>query len=475
MKKNTPQKPDHSTGEFPASPQPEGMRLRALLCLTAVLAIIGTVVVIGSALAINDARQNLVTEAKEEARVRAEGAAQRIIQVMRSEKVSCLDEIVKHPEIRAQLDVIYNDDCVVLAALYDNEDQLLFEKFCPITFPSGLPETASAPENTIDPLNRQMIIKTAGTAGIPEDVIPVRLPVVVEGRRMGSVALGFSEKAALGRVEMLGAQITTSLSILISVVLVTLMMTLVLLYMAFIRLMSLQQRQAQSAHLAAIGSLAKGLAHEIRNPLHAMNLHLECVREELEDTEVEVDRGSAAGVVNGVQSQIANLEDTVRGFIAYALPGRLELEPTQLCALVAENIETTRSKVDGCAVEIRNEVAADLWVSADSSALRQVFQGVLLNGIEAVEGCERQLIRVSSEEGRKCHRLLIEDSGPGFDPEVLSCLFKGVVTRPCGGLGFGLAIAQRLIEDHGGTVRVSRSTDLGGARVEIQLPASSKS
>lgn len=222
---------------------------------------------------------------------------------------------------------------------------------------------------------------------------------------------------------------------------------------------------ANAERLAAIGELSAAVAHGIRNPLAGIRLATQLglesaapddpVRENLEDVLAEVDK----------------LETQVRGILDFARPFEPRLEPVPLDDLVRGLLATLGPRLDAGRITADVRVAADLPpVLADRAHLGQALQELAGNAIEAMPDGGTLSIEGAAlgRDGRRTVRIVVGDTGPGIRPEVRDRVFQLFMTTKARGTGVGLAVVRKIVERHGGTVRLG---DGPGARFEIELPA----
>jgi PAS domain S-box-containing protein len=213
--------------------------------------------------------------------------------------------------------------------------------------------------------------------------------------------------------------------------------------------------------LAAIGESASILAHEIKNPLTAVNLALRAVADKLgEDQRV---------VLEDLASRLQKLESTMRRTLSFTKPLVLERAPCDLAALVREVRAALAPELARSRVELELDSPPDLpRVHADRGRLEEVLVNLVRNACQALVTGGRVRVRVE-REGEANLLVLVEDDGPGIAPALREDLFKPFVTTRQGGTGLGLAIARKIVREHGGEIGV-RDGALGGACFWIRLP-----
>jgi signal transduction histidine kinase len=227
------------------------------------------------------------------------------------------------------------------------------------------------------------------------------------------------------------------------------------------------ERETQEAEkLAYIGTLASGLAHEIRNPLNAMNINLELLEEEIESGEVE--EGSLA-LLRSSRDEVQRLEMLVKDFLAFARPQTLNREEVHPRELVGDVLRFVRPEFEAKSLSVDlTEEEGTPTVQIDVAQLKQALYNILRNAQEvSPPGSRVQVMIGATEQGEA--RIDVEDQGPGIDPGIEDNIFEVFWSRKPAGTGLGLPIAQRAVVSHGGRIEVE-SLERGGSRFTIILP-----
>ena len=223
------------------------------------------------------------------------------------------------------------------------------------------------------------------------------------------------------------------------------------------------RRMLRAERLAAVGTMAAGLAHEVRNPLNSAALQLQVLRRRLAKGESAPDAIDRIAVV--VEDEIRRLERLVSDFLSFARPRPLELQATALEELVRGVLALIAPEAEAAAVIVDLEVVPDLpSIQADPERLRQVLQNLVRNALEAMP--DGGSLTVRARRANAHVELDVEDTGQGFADDTP--VFDAFFTTKSKGTGLGLSIVHRIIADHGGTVRV-RSRP-GNTCFTISLP-----
>ncbi|MBX7256088.1 MAG: PAS domain S-box protein [Candidatus Hydrogenedentes bacterium] len=223
---------------------------------------------------------------------------------------------------------------------------------------------------------------------------------------------------------------------------------------------ALRTRVRQKDRLAALGEMAATVAHEIRNPLGGIRGFAALLARDIEEDDPR------ARLVDRIQVGAKELERVVNELLEYTRPIQLQLQ-TVSCK---EAVEASLSylTIDSSMITVRNEVSPDLRVMADAHRLRQTLMNILLNAAQSIES--RGEIRVWAEKDSGLVRLAVSDTGCGMSADQLEKVFSPFFTTKEKGTGLGLAIASKIVESHGGAIRVE-SEPGNGSTFYIALPS----
>ena len=229
-----------------------------------------------------------------------------------------------------------------------------------------------------------------------------------------------------------------------------------------------EQRALQSERLAAIGETMAGLVHEGRNALQRSKACLEMLAVEVED------RPEALDLVNRVlraQEHLHHLYEEVR---QYAAPIKLKNERCALREVWREAWQNVAQLNNGKQIRLQEHLLADVACEGDHFALGQVFRNIFENAIQASPdgSCIRVSCNRSCHEGRPMLACSVRDEGPGMDAETRRQVFDPFFTTKTKGTGLGMAICQRIVHAHGGTIEIA-DRDGPGAEIIIYLPEAS--
>jgi signal transduction histidine kinase len=242
-----------------------------------------------------------------------------------------------------------------------------------------------------------------------------------------------------------------------------------------------------SRKLAALGRLSAGVAHEVKNPLNAMMIHLELLRQQFSPriTSARARAPAHAGPatvtaeappvepealkhVDIIAGEIRRLDEVVQGFLKFTRPEDLKLQPVQLKALFDEVIPIVRPEADSANVMLNVDCANAPDVNGDLAMLRQAFLNLALNACQAMPHGGTLGIRCQGARDRRV-KIEFSDTGVGIDPEHLQRIFDLYFTTKEKGSGIGLSMVYRTVQMHDGEIEV-QSTPGSGTTFRVLLP-----
>jgi signal transduction histidine kinase len=245
----------------------------------------------------------------------------------------------------------------------------------------------------------------------------------------------------------------------------------------------MQSTLAYSRKLVALGRLTAGIAHEVKNPLNAMMIHLELLRTKIRSGALVAAGGgvvastaAAGGAEEGVlqhvaviESEIRRLDEVVQGFLKFTRPEDLRLQAVPVSTLFDEILPIVEPEAQKHGVRVMVDCPASApSVNADAAMLRQAFLNLAINACQAMpEGGTLRLTCAAAAQERV--EVRVEDTGVGIPPEHLGRIFDLYFTTKDHGTGIGLSMVYRIIQMHDGEVEV-QSTPGRGTTFKITLP-----
>jgi signal transduction histidine kinase len=232
----------------------------------------------------------------------------------------------------------------------------------------------------------------------------------------------------------------------------------------------LRKTEAQlirSEKLAALGQLAAGIAHEIRNPLTSINILIHSLTENLPT------KNSRWEDLKVIEEEILRINEIVDQFLRFAKPASPLFEKADLIPIFEETLQLLRPQIERGGISVQKEFESLPPATVDKEQMKQVILNLLMNAIQAMPEAGR--LGLSGRMSRDGHwvELTIQDSGIGIPLEDIDKLFDPFFSTKEGGIGLGLSIAHRIIDQHHGKIEVE-SKPGKGTLFTISLPISSE-
>lgn len=325
--------------------------------------------------------------------------------------------------------------------------------------PVGSPEL----QRHVDPVPRVETKITESTYDVPDIQVPIG--------DYGLLQIGISAGALGKRIEVLRHELIRQTTLVGVFSMALLLSAYVAVWLLLRRAQALEVQAAEAERLAYIGTLASGLAHEIRNPLNSLNLNMQMLEEEIDE------RGSAPTgkrLLSITRNEISRLERLVTDFLAYAKPRPLELEEMAAVRPLERMRELLAGEIQkrGAAVEIEDR-SGGARIKVDSAQMNQLLLNLARNAFAAAEEAGRRpILKLAAYRQGPAVCLELEDNGVGMCSADQARIFDLFYSTRKGGTGLGLAIVERIARAHGGRVGV-RSTQGVGTTVIVELPAAS--
>jgi two-component system sensor histidine kinase HydH len=221
----------------------------------------------------------------------------------------------------------------------------------------------------------------------------------------------------------------------------------------------LEQRLAEQKSLAKLGEMAAVVAHEVKNPIAGIRGALQVITSRMPADQRD------RGVLLDIITRLDALNRIVQDMLMFARPRALRNEPLSLGALMSDTASMIERDPNMGRLEIGVTGSAD--ISGDREMLQVVFQNILMNAAQAMEGRGRIEVTITQRDGR-C-RVAVADHGPGMPADVRERAFDAFFTTKHRGTGLGLPIARRVVEAHEGTIQIDVPPE-GGTTISVELP-----
>jgi two-component system sensor histidine kinase HydH len=228
----------------------------------------------------------------------------------------------------------------------------------------------------------------------------------------------------------------------------------------------LQEKVRRSEKLAAIGELAAGIAHEIRNPLSSIRGFAQFLRHALKDKPQE--QLYAATMV----SEVDRINRVVTDLLDFARPMEAELAPTDITELIEHTVRLVKAEAGSRNVQIETQIADVSILPLDANQMTQALLNLLLNALQAVDQGGRIEIGADFNADESCLHIWVADNGCGIAPDQKEKIFEPFFTTREKGTGLGLAIVHKIVENHQGEIKVESppAGAIKGCRFTMIIP-----
>lgn len=229
---------------------------------------------------------------------------------------------------------------------------------------------------------------------------------------------------------------------------------------------ALKEKLREAEHLSGVAQLARGIAHEIRNPLNFISLSIDHVRKKFSPRD-DTDKEQFEALIRSIKAEIQRLNQLVGDFLDYGKPLKLNRRETDLPMLIQDVIALVSAKAEKDRIKVQhfNEGLPKLML--DPELIKTCIFNIVLNAFQAMPSGGDLTIRLRLINDKAA--VIISDTGVGVSRENLSRLFDPFFSTKTTGLGLGLAMTSRVVEAHGGKVDF-QSTEGQGSTVTITLP-----
>jgi signal transduction histidine kinase len=233
------------------------------------------------------------------------------------------------------------------------------------------------------------------------------------------------------------------------------------------RLEQAQEEARRSERLAALGQLSAGLAHELRNPLAVIKGSAETLMRKLNASDP-----ITTEMAEYISSEVNRLNAVVTRFLDFARPHKLERREEQIPPLIERALKAARDRWPDTPVEVERQFAPDLpRITLDAELMERVFTNLALNAYEAMGpgGGKLRVAAAPCSEGKRGVKITFQDTGPGIPAELREQIFNPFFTTKESGVGLGLSIVSKIVDDHRGSIHVT-SEPGKGACFQVFLP-----
>lgn len=226
--------------------------------------------------------------------------------------------------------------------------------------------------------------------------------------------------------------------------------------------------------MASLGSVAAGIAHEIRNPLSGISFALDAVIDDLKETH---DESELISILENSKSGVRKMESVIKRVLDFSKPHLPDLKLSNINQPVEEAIYLSRFTIEKKNIKLKSHLAQNLpLINIDKHLIEQVILNLINNGADAMKGArkdQQKQILISTALEKEHVALMVADQGTGISENISDKIFDPFFTTKNDGSGIGLSICQRIVADHNGTIKFKPSK-LGGTEFKIKIPIANK-
>jgi len=304
-----------------------------------------------------------------------------------------------------------------------------------------------------------------------EEVFEVVKSFSLKDKPMGLIRIGYSSKEIYPLLSQVKKNVTLSIFFFLILGVSAIILIWVNQNRHLGKVKEMEDRIRLAERLSSLGHLAAGVAHEIRNPLNAIGMGLQRLKREFPPQE-ESKKEEYLSFTELIFKEIRRVNEIIEQFLTLSRPSQLNLKLSSLQELLKNLVTLLREEASSQGVQIQAERISDLpLIKMDDEKLTQAFMNIMKNGMQAME--QGGVLCIETQSFKDRVEVSVSDSGSGISPDQIEKVFNYYYTTKEKGVGLGLPIAHRIIEAHGGQLKVESQVGIG-TKVTVLLPVISK-
>lgn len=229
----------------------------------------------------------------------------------------------------------------------------------------------------------------------------------------------------------------------------------------------LHERLREAEHLSAIGQLSRTIAHEVRNPLNFINLSIDHLIEKLQKQELDSD--NYIKLLENMKQEIYRVNNLITEYLEYTRPLKLNKKLASIIEIIEDVVSLVEATASKYGINIYKDYDVDFTLNLDVDLIKSCFLNIITNALYAMKDSDMKNLFIKTELSEDNLLIKISDTGSGVPEEYIDKIFEPFFSTKKGGLGLGLPLSKRVIEEHGGKIEFS-SRQGNGSEVKIYIP-----